>query len=87
METPLRKRGRPIGEPAWKTLAELMRQHGYTEEKLADEVKVHRNAVGHWKAGRCHPRPAILLQLVEILKTDWETLLKDAPQLQKIVAE
>jgi transcriptional regulator with XRE-family HTH domain len=87
METAARKRGRPRNPPAWKTLAELMRQHGYTEESLADEVKVHKNSVNYWKSGRHHPRPGILLRLVELLETDWETLLRDAPQLQKNTAE
>jgi len=49
-----------------KHLSFLRKKHGLTQEELAEEIGVSRQAVSHWECGASMPDVAVLLELSKL---------------------
>ena len=49
-----------------KHLSFLRKKHGLTQEELAEEIGVSRQAVSHWECGASMPDAAVLLELSKL---------------------
>jgi len=49
-----------------KLLSYLRKKHGLTQEELAEELGVSRQAVSHWECGASMPDIAVLLELSKL---------------------
>lgn len=47
-------------------LNEWMKDNGYTDQKLSDEVGVSRSAITQYRSGARMPRPEIMMKLVAV---------------------
>ena len=56
-------------------LQQLRRQKGLSQENLAEQLGVSRQAVGKWESGAAVPELEKLLELCRLLDTDLNTLL------------
>ncbi len=56
-------------------IAHLRRRHSYTQEQLADELKVSPQAVSKWENGRAVPEAAILCELSRIFNCSVDRIL------------
>lgn len=79
-----------------KHLSYLRKKHGLTQEQLAEELSVSRQAVSHWECGAAMPDLAVLLTLSKIYKMTINEILepniiigklKDFEQLHKLPKE
>lgn len=55
----------------------LRKSKGYTQEKLADELHVSRQAVAKWESGMVYPDIANLIQISNFLHVTVDYLVKD----------
>ena len=60
-------------------LAELRRQHGYSQEELADKLGVSRQAVSKWERGEASPDTDNLIELAKIYNMSLDDLLNLDP--------
>lgn len=61
----------------------LRNQRGYTQEKLAAELQVSRQAISKWELGATLPDTDKLIQLSEYFNVSIDYLLKDNIQVNK----
>lgn len=59
-----------------KYLSYLRKQHGFTQEELAEKLKVSRQAVSHWECGESIPDVAVLLDLSKIYEISINEILE-----------
>jgi len=57
----------------------LRQKHGLSQEKLAEQVGVSRQAVAKWEAGQSAPSTDNLFRLAEVLDTTVDLLLQKEP--------
>ena len=62
-----------------ETLAKLRKEHGYTQEQLAEKLNVSRQAVARWEAGETAPDVYILQNICEIFGASADEMLNVAP--------
>ena len=55
----------------------LRRRAGYTQERLAEELGVSRQAVGKWESGQSLPEAATLLTLAQLLSCTLDELMRE----------
>lgn len=60
-------------------LASLRRRSGYSQESLAEQLGISRQAVSKWEAGLTQPDVANLVALSDLYGVTLDHLLKDAP--------
>ena len=65
--------------PLGGRIREARRNAGLSQEKLAEQIGVSRQAVTKWEAGQAAPSTENLLRLAEALHTPLETLLGTEP--------
>ena len=58
-----------------RTMKELRKAHGITQEQLAKMVGVTQGAVAQWETGNTHPTFEKLLLLAKALKTTVDDLI------------
>lgn len=58
-----------------ETLAKLRKEHGYTQEQIAEKLSVSRQAVARWEAGETAPDVYILQKLSEIFGVSADEIL------------
>ncbi len=58
-------------------LSVLRRRAGYTQEALAQELEVSRQAVGKWESGQTFPEAATLLALADLLGCTLDQLMRE----------
>lgn len=63
-----------------RNIARLRRQHGMTQEGLAQQLGVSFQAVSRWENGVTTPDVATLLQLAQVLSTGLDALAGHTPQ-------
>lgn len=56
---------------------EALQQRGWTQSRLADELKVSDQAVTHWLQGKHFPRSPVLLKLAMLLELGPKDLIRD----------
>ena len=56
-------------------LAELRKQHGFSQEELADKLGVSRQAISKWERGEASPDTDNLIELARIYDTSLDELL------------
>lgn len=54
----------------------LRKQHGYTQENLAEKLKVSRQAVSHWECGETIPDINVLLELSKLYEISINHILE-----------
>ena len=65
-------------------LAELRKQHGLSQEDLADKLGVSRQAISKWERGEASPDTDNLIELAKIYNISLDDLLGlDAPKQEK----
>lgn len=66
-----------------KYLQLLRREHGYTQETLAQTLHISRQAVSKWETGDAIPEPDILLELSRLYQVTINDILEPkAPSVQ-----
>ncbi len=73
--------------PLGGRIREARRNAGLSQEKLAEQIGVSRQAVTKWEAGQAAPSTENLLRLAEALHTPLETLLGTEPDSRQALAE
>ena len=73
--------------PLGGRIREARRNAGLSQEKLAEQIGVSRQAVTKWEAGQAAPSTENLLRLAEALHTPVETLLGTEPDSRQALAE
>ena len=58
-------------------LTTLRKSHGYTQEQLADQLGVSRQAVSRWELGETTPEMNILIQLCKVFDVSADYLIND----------
>jgi transcriptional regulator with XRE-family HTH domain len=58
-------------------LQELRKNNGLSQEQLAEQCNVSRQAVSKWESGAGYPEMEKVLQLCDILKVDLDYLMRD----------
>lgn len=58
-------------------LSRLRKEHGYTQEQLAAELGVSRQAVGKWESDSAYPETDKLIRMGELYGCSMDYLLKD----------
>ncbi|MBE6557115.1 MAG: helix-turn-helix transcriptional regulator, partial [Ruminococcaceae bacterium] len=58
-------------------LIQLRKQHGWSQEELAEKLSVSRQAVSKWESAQAVPDIANLLQLSTLFGVTTDYLLKD----------
>lgn len=58
-------------------IMQLRKQHGYSQEELADKLDVSRQAVSKWESGQSVPDLDKLVKMSEIFSVSTDTLLKN----------
>ncbi|MDE5966352.1 MAG: helix-turn-helix transcriptional regulator [Lachnospiraceae bacterium] len=61
----------------------LRNQHGYTQEKMAEELQISRQAISKWESGTTLPDTDKLVQLSDYFNVSIDYLLKDRVQLNR----
>lgn len=56
-------------------LADLRKEHGYSQEELADKLKVSRQAVSKWERGEASPDTDNLIELAKIYNISLDELV------------
>jgi len=59
-----------------KHLSYLRKKHGLTQEELAEEISVSRQAVSHWECGAAMPDVAVLLDLSKLYEMTINEILE-----------
>lgn len=59
-------------------LAKLRREHGYTQEQLAEVLGVSRQAISKWESNAAYPETDKLIRISELFDCSLDYLLKDA---------
>lgn len=62
-----------------ETLAQLRKEHGYTQEQLAEKLNVSRQAVARWEAGETAPDVYILQKICGIFGVSADDILNGTP--------
>ena len=65
-------------------LSELRRSRGFSQEELADALKVSRQAVGKWESGRAVPELTKLVEICDFYGVPLDALVRDAPCAPKL---
>lgn len=63
-------------------LCQLRKQHGYSQEQLADELGVSRQAVSKWERGEASPDTDNLIALAKLYNISVDDLLFEKPTEQ-----
>lgn len=58
-------------------LTSLRKTHGYTQEKLAEQLGVSRQAVARWEAGETTPDIAMLLGICQVFQVSADYMIHD----------
>lgn len=58
-----------------KNIKKLRSEHGFTQDRLAEELHVTRQAISSWETGRTQPDSQMLISLSEIFSVPIETLI------------
>ncbi len=58
-----------------KNIKKLRSEHGYTQDKLAEELHVTRQAISSWETGRTQPDSQMLISLSEVFSVPIEMLI------------
>ena len=61
-----------------RQIAHLRKQKKISQEDLAEQLNVSRQAVSKWETGQCNPDTENLIRLAEILQVDIVSLVGDA---------
>lgn len=71
-----------------QVIREKRKEHGFTQEQVADYLGVSAPAVNKWESGASFPDTALLSPLARLLETDLNTLLcfQEGPSKQEIHA-
>ena len=69
-----------------KTISELRRYKGLTQEQLANAVGVSAPAVSKWETSTSYPDIALLAPIARALDTNVDTLLNFNPMVSGLVA-
>lgn len=69
-----------------QVIKESLRERGWTQARLAEEVGVTSQAVTHWLRGENFPRPAVILKLVAVLGLRYEKLVVDEEEIEPVIA-
>lgn len=75
--------GQAINSQVIKT---SLRERGWTQARLAEEVGVTSQAVTHWLQGENSPRPSVILKLVAVLGLRYEELVVDEEAIEPVIA-
>ena len=59
-------------------LYELRKQHGYSQDELADKLNVSRQAISKWENGSSDPSATNLMALADVFNIKVEDMLKEA---------
>ena len=68
-------------------LQKIRKEHGYSQEQLADELGVSRQAVSKWERGEASPDTDNLIALARLYNISVDCLLFDSPQEQTAIVE
>lgn len=60
-------------------IAQLRKSHGHTQEQLAAQLGVSRQAVSRWESGLAYPETDKLIRLSELYDCTLDYLLRDQP--------
>ena len=58
-----------------RSLKELRKNKGLTQEELAAAVGVYKTTIGHWERGICFPDILVASDLADILGVSLDTLV------------
>lgn len=61
-------------------LVKLRKEHGFTQERLAERIGVSRQAISRWEAGETVPEAALLIRLCDVYHVSADYLLRDECQ-------
>lgn len=61
-------------------LVKLRKEHGFTQEQLAEMIGVSRQAISRWEAGETVPEAALLIRLCDVYHVSADYLLRDEYQ-------
>lgn len=67
-----------------KRLSALRRQHGMTQQDLADHLGVSRQAVSRWEMMLSEPSTENLLKIKALFHIPLDALLKDDPDIPTV---
>ena len=70
-----------------KTIVDLRRKKGYTQEKLAEMLGVTTAAVSKWETGNSYPDITLLPQLAEIFDVSLDYLFNYSIAEKKTIPE
>lgn len=59
-----------------ENLQKLRKEYGYSQEQLADELGVSRQAVSKWESGNSYPEMATLIAMTELFDTTMDELIE-----------
>lgn len=62
-----------------KIISDARKKHGYTQETLAEELGVTRQAVSRWESGTAYPETDKLVRISVLLDIDLNYMLKGNP--------
>lgn len=68
-------------------LAQLRKDHGYSQEDLAEKLGVSRQAVSKWECGEASPDTDNLIELARLYNTSLDELLEIKQPEQEVKAE
>lgn len=68
-------------------LAALRKERGYSQETLAEELNVSRQAISKWERGEASPDTENLIALARLYQVSIDTLVGLAPVAEKNIAE
>lgn len=68
-------------------LSEARKKSGLTQEQLANQINVTRQALSHWENGRTLPDKDMIRQLSKILDTDFSDALTEDPQSGSVLCD
>lgn len=61
----------------YEKIALLRKQHGLSQEDLADKLEISRQSVHKWEQGLCYPEIDKIKRLAQIFNVSYDTLLND----------
>ncbi len=67
----------------YEKLVQLRKQNGYTQEQLAEQLGVSRQAVSRWEAGETTPEMSLLVKLCQIYGVSADYLINDEVQTER----
>ena len=62
------------------TIGEIRKEHGLTQQQIADKLNIKQSTVAMWETGKSSPSFKTLIALSEVLGVSVDTLCQSLPK-------